>query len=497
MGLGVQEIRARAQRLKAELARERYRTKAGLAERPDFAALYREHELLLGDDALPAIQRELAEASGEDQRRLRYLLAWVAERQVEAVVAPLEDELRGWEAASWVRVGNREYPFRQVRREIEQEENRGARVALERARAARLEEALPLQVDLLHREREAVAALGLGGFMEARERLSCLNVGGLERQARRILDETEPVYRELLVHQARRRLGIAPDQVDRSDLTWLSRMAWMNGRFALREVLDAVRADLRELGLPLGAEGRVRLDLEDRPLKGPRSFCVPIRVPDEVILVVAPTGGWPDCVALLHETGHALHFAYTERGMPFEFRALGDAAVTEGYALLFELISLERCWLRQVAGLEGETVDEHRGLAAFLQLYSLRWQGAKLLYELELWRTERPAEFGPRFAEIFGEALGVAHDERTWLEEPDRGFWVARQLRAWMLWAVLRSVLRDRYDEDWYRNPAAGPFLGELFSGGQREDAARLVAELGTERLSVAPVVRAFEEWLR
>lgn len=495
MGLGVPEIRARAERLKSELARERYATKAGLKERPEFALLYREHELLLGDEALSAIQRELAEATGEEQRRLRYLLAWVAERQVEAALAPLEEELRAWEAASIVRLGTRELPFRQLRRAVEQEENRGARVALERARAQRLEEALPLQLDLVHREREAVAGLGMGGYVEARERLSGLNLRGLERQALRVLEETEASYLELLRHEARRRLRIDPQRTDRSDIAWLHRMAWMDGRFRLLDVLEALRADLRGLGLPLGAEGRVRLDLERRPLKAPHSFSVPVHVPEEVILVVAPAGGWPDCVALLHETGHALHFAYTAREMPFELRALGDTSVTECYALLFQLVTLEPCWLRRVAGLEGGKLQDHQRLASFLELYALRRQAVGLLYELELWESERPSELGPRYAEMYGRALRVSHDKRTFLEQPYH-VWVARKLRAWMLWAVLRSVLRDRYDEDWYRNPAAGPFLGELFAGGQREDASRLVTELGAATLSVAPVLTSFEEWL-
>ncbi len=496
MGLGVPEIRARAERLKAELARERYETKAGLKERPAFTEIYGAQDLLLSEEAVPAIQRELAEATGEGQRRLRYLLAWVAEQRVEAAVAPLEDELRGWEASATVRFGGRELRFRGAGRAIEKEPNRGARVALERTRSERLEEALPLQVDLLHRERGAVAALGLGGYVEARERLSCLNVRGLERQARRILEETEDAYRELLAHAARRRLDVDPEQATRSDVAWLRRMPWLDGSFALSDVLDTLRANLVSLGLPLEADGRVRLDLEERPLKGPRAFSAPVRVPDDVILVAPSAGGWPDCRALLHEAGHVLHFAYTEPGLPFEFRALGDSAVTEAYALLFESLTLEPAWLRLSVGLEGGRLEEYRRFAAFLALHGLRRQAAKLLYELELWESERPSEMGPRYAEIFGHALGVTHDPRTYLEEPDRGFWVARQLRAWMLWAILRAVLRERYDEDWFRNPAAGPFLGELFAGGQREDAARLAGELGAEGLRVGPVVEGFGERL-
>lgn len=496
MGLGVPEIRARAERLKTEVARERYAARAGLKERPAFAEVYASQDVLLGSEAVPAIQRELAETTGEGQRRLRYLLAWVAEQQAEAAVAPLEDEIRAWEAAAAVRLGTRELPYRGVPRALEEEPNRGTRVALERARNQRLDEILPLRLDLFQRSRTAVEALGFGGYVEARERLSGIDVRGLRRQAARILEETEDGYREQLACQCRGRLELASEQAVPSDLAWLRRMAWLNGRLGLAPILEAVRRDLDALGLPLEAGGRVKLDLKPRPLREAGCFSVPIRVPDEVILGVSPTGGWPDCRGLLHEVGHTLHFAYTDPNLPFEYRALGDSAVTEAFALLLELLCLEACWVRRAAGLEGRELEEYRMLAGFLQLCELRRQAGRLLYEVELRESERPGEMGARYAEILAAATGFRHEERTYLEGVDRGFWVARQLRAWMLWAVLRPVVRDRYDEDWYRNPAAGPFLGELFSGGQRENASRMAAELGAERLSAGCLIESVREWL-
>lgn len=497
MSLGVAEIRSRAERLKSDLARERYRVKAGVEEHPSYARLYAGHDVLLGPEALPAVQRELAEASGEEQRRLRYLLAWVAEQQVAASVAPLEDEYRAWEAATRVRINGREAPFREMRRELRNEPDRATRLELEDRRLERMEEALPLQVDLLQRERQAVAELGFGEYVEARERLSGLNVRGLERQAVKVLTGTEDAYLEHLGYQARERLGVEPERLARADAEWLQRMAWLDDHFRLGPVLDGVRRDLETLGLPIQEGSRVRLDLEDRALKEPRSFCAPIRVPDEIVLVLSPSGGWPDCDSLMHELGHALHFAYTDASMPFEYRALGDGAVTEAYALLFELLSLERPWLERTAGLGGEALEEYLLLAGFLLLYRLRTQAARLLYEVELLDARDEEGMPERYEEMMTGATGFHHDPRTYLEEVQPGFWVARQLRGWMLRAILHGVLRDRYDRDWFRNPSAGPFLRELFSEGQREDASRLAAELGAERLSAALLVESTEGWLR
>ncbi len=496
MSLGLEEIRERSERLKGEVARERYEAKAGLKERPDFSAVYADAALLTGPDVLPAIQRALSEAEDEARLRLRSLESWVGEQRVEAAVAPLEDELRGWEATTTARLDGEEIPFRRLIRRIENEPSREARRALEACRAEKLEEAIPLQVDMLHREREALSELGLGGLVETRERLTGVNLRGLEREAFRVLATTEDAYRDHLARVARRRFETRPEALDRSDLRWLRRMPWYDEHFRLEPLVEAVRRDLAALGLPLEAGGRVRVDLERRPAKAARSFCAPLDVPHRVVLVVARSGGRGDCVSALHEIGHALHFAYTDPELPFEHRALGDDSVTEGFAVLVESLALQPAWLRHAIGFPGAALEEHRIEAGVLKLYELRRLAAKLLFEVELYDADLPGELGGRYAEVVGGATGVRYDPRTFLDDLDRGFWAARQLRGWMLAAILGCELRTRFDEDWYRNPDAGPFLGELMAGGQREDAARLGVRLGAERLDAEPLLRRAAEWL-
>jgi hypothetical protein len=494
MGLGVQEIRDRAERLKGAIEKERYEWKAGFKARPDFEAVYASHALLSGDEVLPVIQRKLAEAEGEEEDRLRSLFSWVAVQRIEARLAPLDDQYRAWEAATAVTMNEKEIPLRSVTFAIENEPDRTVREQMELRWTAWLEEAVPLQVDTLHREREAVAELGLGEQVEAWERLTRLNLRAMEREAIRVLAATEDVYRDQLAYQLRR-MEVEPEEATRSDVRWLRRMPWLDDYFQLAPTLDVVRKDLGELGLPLTADHRVRLDVERRSGKAIRSFCAPIQVPRNVILVVAPTGGWPDCAALMHELGHALHMAYTRESIAFEYRALGDSAVTETYALLFELLVLERQWVERTVGLAGRELEEYLRLVALLELYRLRLLAARLIYQLELYRAELPGQMGGRFDEILSGATGVRFDRRTYLMDLARGFWVARQLRAWMLRAILQESLRDRYDVDWYRNPAAGPFLGELFSAGQRDDAGQLAVQLGQEKLSARPLAASVGEW--
>ena len=69
-------------------------------------------------------------------------------------------------------------PLRRVPAAIARAEDRSERLTWQEARSRRVEEASALQLDILHREREAVRELGLGGYVDARERLAGLGSPG-------------------------------------------------------------------------------------------------------------------------------------------------------------------------------------------------------------------------------------------------------------------------------------------------------------------------------
>ena len=496
MAFNVAEIRDRAQRLKSAIALERYETRAGLKGRPALTRIYSEHRFLLAPQVLPAIQRELAEAHGDERRRLTALFNWIASQRVEAELAPLEDELRTWEADATVTLGQAEVPLRRVRGAIVRTDRRGDRLAWEAARNRRVEEAAAVRLDVVHREREAVSQLGLGNYIEAWERLAGLNLRGMERFAVEILARTEDRYRHAFLREVGRRIGTEARAAANSDATWLIGMRWLAQPFAINPLISRLRRDLEKMGLPLPRDGVVRLDLDRRPLKQGTSFCAPLEVPGDVVLVVSPVGGWADARGLLHEIGHTLHFAYTSASLAWEERALGDTAVTESFALLFESLTLDRGWIESSTGLSGSALDEYLALAGFLQLYRLRRHAAQFLWEMELAASDKPGELAPRYAELMSEATGFSHDPVTYLEGIRRGFWVARQLRAWMLSAIMLDALRDRFAAGWHTDPGAGQFLGEILSAGQREDASDLANQLGDKRLTPNPLLEKTSEWL-
>jgi hypothetical protein len=222
--------------------------------------------------------------------------------------------------------------------------------------------------------------------------------------------------------------------------------------------------------------------------------CTPVRVPDQIRLLVTPTITHPGCMALLTSVGRALHYAYTDDRLSFEDRALGDLAVVKGHGLLFAGLGREAAWVRRSRGFRGEQLQDYLRAVAVADLFSLREAAARLDFEIELSESERPGELGPRWAEILGGATGFRFHPQAFLERLGQRFGVARFLRGRMLSAQLHRELRDRFDEDWYRNPRAGPFLGEWFSRGLRFSAAELAGTLGNDRLGAEELIAQVKE---
>jgi hypothetical protein len=250
------------------------------------------------------------------------------------------------------------------------------------------------------------------------------------------------------------------------------------------------------MGLDPTAGGRIIYDLDEREGKRSRAFCAPVRVPDEVYLVLRPHGGQSDYTTLLHELGHALHFAHADGDLPFEFRWLGDNSVTETYAMLFDHRMHDRGWLRRYTQL-GKRLDAFRRMMAFEELHFIRRYCAKLLYEIDVY-GHRGAWDGlaDSYVDQLSAATGFIYRSEDAFIDLDPGFYSARYLRAWQLQALLSDSLIERFNEDWYRNPAAGPWLtGELLARGQRDTADELARRLGGE-LSFEPLQRAVERGL-
>jgi len=481
------DLVTRGEALHADLGRESYLTGAGLKADPAFQEIYERYRDLQSNAAL-----EVARASG-----IAPLLEWAVDLRVGRRVAAFEERQLVWEQQAVLRVDGREIPYLRAAIELQNAPDRAWRIALDGARAAAGAQGLnALRRERFLTEREVVLAFGGGAdYVAAIAALSGIDLAALDAGAAELLAGTRELYDDALARLVRRRLGLGLADLVRADTGWAFRADRFDAAFPPAALVALALRQMADMGLDATEQGRVRFDTEERAGKQPRAFCAPVRVPDEVYLVLRPAGGHADYRTFWHELGHAMHFAAVGRERPFHERWLGDNSVTEGFAMLWDHLTLDRGWIARYSELgqggraaEGEIRDLLFELAV-AELYMLRRYAAKLHYEIALHRGDYERA-GPLYAELLTEATRFRFQEADFLRDVDPGFYAARYLRAWQLEAMLADRLVEQFDEDWYRNPRAGGFVRDLMSRGQADSADRLAQRVTGGPLSFAPVIR-------
>ena len=476
-----------ADRFIAELDEEAYLHFAGHKETYDLVPIYERHvELTKLDTALNV------GASVNGGRNVRELWRFACEGYLGNFVSEEEEKIAEAETHT-VKVGDEEIPYRDLRPRIANEEDRAGREILEHARNESTEEHNGLYIrkhQVVHRETER---LGAPNYTELYRGFQ-YPLDDLADQCRRFLDSTERLWEDAGDRFFRSRIGLGLGEIERWDVARVFRGAGWDDAFPKDRMVPALEATLSDFGVDLRSQRNVELDLEDRPNKTPRAFCVPIEIPERVVLVIKPQGGPDDWRALFHEAGHTEHFAHTSASLTVEEKRLGDNAVTEGWAMLLEHLTIEPAWLNR--RLDVPRPLEFAAEGATQLLWIMRRYCAKLLYELEFHAVADVTTMRPRYVELLGDALKVTPSDTDYLADLDDGFYASQYLRAWAFEAQLRSFLREKFGNEWFSRRDAGSLIRELWAEGQKPTADELLLDVTGARLELEAAAERVRESL-
>ena len=485
----IDTLSADADRFIAELDEETYLHYAGLKESYDLAPIYERHERLTQLDTALALG-----ASVDGDRRRRELWKFACEGYLGNFVSEEAERVAELEATLTATVDGEEISFRMLKSRLGNEEDRDARARVEAARNELTEEHLnALQLQAAQVVQRETQRLGAANYADLYRSFG-FPLDDLAEQCRRLLAETEDLWEEAGDRFFRSRVGIGLGELKRWDLGRAWRGADWDAAFPAEAMLPALEVTLAELGIDLRGQQNVELDLEERPNKDPRAFCSPIEVPERVVLVMKPQGGPADWRTLFHEAGHTEHFAHTAPSLSPEERRLGDNAVTEGWAMLLEHLTIDPVWLER--RLDFPRPYEFAAEGATELLWLVRRYAAKLLYELEFHTAEDLTALGPRYVELLSGATKVEPAAVDYLGDIDDGFYASQYLRAWALEAQLRGHLRERFGNAWFSRREAGSLLRELWAEGQKPTADELLREVTGETLELAAVADRIRESL-
>ena len=491
----VYAVDAFEQRLDAFLqdrSEEARAVRVGEKETSEQAAIVARYADLFTRDQLQALQEAEADAAHDEREAVARLRLTCQEGIVTRELAEREDELENALLGARVAWDGEELPLRSAQARLAVEADYGRRDALGRA-------TLDVSAGFNDERR---------GLLSDRNELEA-DVTGIADPVARNEDEKGVRLRPILdaVDTARvestpafvgareqwfgRLLG--PDREEtpsNAHAAWIRRLSPLESTYTKERSVEVCLATLRQMGFDLDAEQGIRPDLEDRPQKSPRACVIPADPPRVVHLITRAQGGLHDYQALLHEAGHALHYAGCDPALPYAFRRLArDHGLTEIYSYIVEAVSREPAWHAEHFGLSDAEAAANAEATTFLEVLLYRRYSAKLGYELEFWSRfaddgGTPAGYEQRLTE----AVGLRYPAEQYLSDMDAGFYTADYLRAWIRSAQLQAWLRRDVGDDWWRRPETGDLLRDLFREGTRPSSEDIAARLGFDPLDTGPL---------
>jgi hypothetical protein len=462
--------------------REHYLQGSGQKDALELTLIYRRHARLFTRETIDALQG--GDRGDERWPELRRL---AVEGYLDAAANPITEEIASLETSDTVEWDGQAVPYRGVAPLIRNEAAASRRHDLERRLATSTASQNPLRERRWDALYEKARDLGYETYRSMCEDVGRLDIAALVPLCERFLRETATGYRSQLVERLRG-IGIDPAFAEKSDLAYVFRAPEYDEWFAADKIVGIYNATIAGLGLTGDEQRRIILDVEPRPKKSPRAFCAAPRIPDEIYLVTNPQGGQYDYETMLHEGGHAEHFAHADGSLPFALKGLGDNSVTEGFAFVLEHICSEAGWLSRHLGFDDP--EAYLRMQRFNRLYMFRRYSAKLLYEAELHAGPNVRGHQKRYADLLTAATGVRYSPEDYLFDVDDAFYCARYLRAWIFDAQLRDMLRERFGDGWWCSPTAAAKLVELWSHGQRYTAPELLEREGLGPLDIGPLMQ-------
>ncbi|OGS56522.1 MAG: hypothetical protein A3K60_02055 [Euryarchaeota archaeon RBG_19FT_COMBO_56_21] len=494
--LTVERLREDLEPFQRELMEEFYQNYAGLKDDIATVRIYEKYAHLFSEDAV-ALTRASAEAGRgtEDGRWLRYLREFATFGYVDSAVKQLSDGANTFETQSVIDCDGEKIPYRYIATKIRNEPSHEKRKKLFEGKLLETQKLNAILLERMGTAHDIAPVLGFKNYRDMCSSLKGIDYIAFEDQIEEMLRRTEMLYLDSMDDLLQKRAETSLSEAWSYDIPYAFRGEEFDGIFAKDKLVDAFFKTLDGMGLEPRRSKNIKIDMEERPKKSPRAFCAPVSVPQDVRLVIMPSGGWRDYDAFFHEGGHAWHFGHTKKEHPAEFRYLGDNSVTESFAFLFNYLPSNRHWLSKVLGMSD--ADEYIRFTLVNKLMFLRRYAAKLIYEMKLHNARVSSEFGEIYRSCLQKALKFRHTELHYLEDVDDAFYCAGYLRAWILEGQTRGALEEEFGEDWFQEEKAGKYLKELWSYGQKYTADELVKTIGYADLDIEPMLGEIERGLR
>ena len=466
----------------------RFRFAAGLSSDASELQVFQAFPEFGRAEALQEVHELTESPRTEESRkpRLRVLVAFLREAFLEARAAELSDAVAHALQTTRVTSAAKQWHLAEALRELPRQSSRQERDQLEHDSATTLSD---LRTPFARRVDVVLAATAEAKSPSAERFIELIHgrplLGRIDPLEAFLKDTADP-YRDVLTFALKRvDSALKPGHARLHDLQRAMHAPWLYELFRREDLQHAITHCLGDLGLHPNANGRIAIDTEPRPTRLPGSKAFDLRVPDEVRLLFTAEMGFEAYAGSFSAWGLALHRALVAKNIHFVERRLGDCAVPAAFALLFESLLGDEAFLKRYLRVPAAPAREAARLFSFRQLATQRRAAANTLMSIELLRRGPVQPVADTFEQRLSSVLQVEVPRGRFLLDTDVMASDALRLDAFALEEVMHRTLLHRFNEDFWRNPAAGRWLADFAARGQRDDAGVIATTLGAKSLDV------------
>lgn len=488
----VRFIRSEGAGLLTDLNRELFLNLTGRKTETRITEIYRSRREFLEPELF--LSRGEAASGGEEERARHGLISsFLAGAFLEGKAAVQTDRILALESGAEFRAGGRSLTLRSAKAALISEPKNVKREEIAAGNPGVLSVLNDESLRKLGIMTECSESLGFGSYGELLDAASGTRIARVREEAEKFLADTDYIARDMLGWFFMKKMELPLKDASIYDMPYLFNSAELKWYFPATDPALLSRSVLE--GMSLSPPREPGFDTGKREGKEADGFSLPLDPPFETAVSVYPAGGIRDYESLLGGLGRSLCFCFTDPGDDFEFVWLRDGRLTDIFSELLGGLVCEPRWMRRC--LKIDATGDFLDFVRLRRLMTARLDAGRALYACELFGKGDPRDLPEISSGIMSGAAQCKADGRNYLagffSPPGSHF----RFKASLSMPGLRSFMRESFDEEWWRNGAAGDFLKGVWAEGGRITADSLLKRCGLEEPDSKALIRDFEESLR
>lgn len=487
------------EKFEEELSREHYLHSSGQKDESESAKIYAKYPQLFSKEHIKEAAKNMKTREG------KLLYDAFVGNFVGNELKEISDEMSSFESAAEVEFEGKKLAFRQASSVLVNEPVREKRKKL-------YESLKPVKSKLTKYEKglwdecyKLIHDLSGKSYLDYVSFIKEVDYDALAKELKEFLVKTESLHKSQL-EKNMSTVGVKLEDTMPYDYAFFARAKPFDEFFKKENLVPLAKSFWKGLGFDIDKQKNVILDVEEREKKVPRAFCMPVKVPQEVILVIKPHGGQDDYQSFLHESGHTEHFANTDSKLSYELKHMGAHSVSETYAFLIEYLMANPLFLQKCLNLPEKAARDFSVFMMETKLQAFRRYAAKIIYELKLHRndlTKLDARFenangsykdaSEMYVDILTKATKIKYQPEGFLLDVDGGMYSADYVRAWIFESMVRKKLEEKFGTDWFQKKEAGVFLKGMWKfGSSGKSCEELAQMIGYGKLDISVLTKDF-----